>query len=444
MSKTVDLRETFSFVDAFTEANAASSNPHLFKNVTIIKSGLGNRRDKHVYTAPALKEAVDGGLFENLSSYIDHPTSIEEQVQPERTVRDLAGVYLNPRYEGDGKSGRVVADLHVLKPHAWLAEGIRELVSMGLGSKVGISILGSGKISPVKFKLEESGEEIDAHRVDKFLALKSADIVTQAGAGGGFATLFESARGAASHQQQETTPMTVQDILKNIAEAATAGDTAKVLTLNASLAEAQAALAADGTKVKEQSGGEKTPGGDKVAEGEEKDGDEDKDEDDEKVVEGAVAKSGKRKDKGKKFGEKADMKDSPCSESAAVAESLRAENTTLRDQNVKLRAKLQASAVAAHIDKALEEADLPEKVETVLRPRLARLVDIKQIDEEIAYQSTLAESVRDSVLSGMDTVEGAGAKLSEGAGGSGASRSAKLTECVTAVGLKLKTKKAAK
>lgn len=206
---------------------------HIFENVTIIKAGLGNRRDRNFYPPHVLKEAADAQQFEGLKAYADHPTSVDEQIQPERSIRDYVGLYQNTRFSESG-GGRVVGDLRIFRAHKWLADVVSELVEMGASDKIGLSINGRGATSPGKMKLEESGEEIDVNEVQKFIDLRSADVVTEAGAGGGFPQLLESARGAATKE----TVMKKSELLKKIAEAAAAGNEAEVKKLTEALAKA--------------------------------------------------------------------------------------------------------------------------------------------------------------------------------------------------------------
>ena len=165
-----------------------------FTGVTLIKSGLGNSRDRNYYPPETLERAVREGRFNKLRAYIDHPDSVSEEIQPERTVRDWAGVYTNPRYNPERKT--VEADLTVFRSHKWLADTVEDLQKMGHGDMIGLSINGRGKTEPARRRLEEAGgEEVDVNEVSDFLELRSTDIVTEAGAGGGFvADMLESAR----------------------------------------------------------------------------------------------------------------------------------------------------------------------------------------------------------------------------------------------------------
>lgn len=240
----------------------------VYRGVTLIRAGLGNRRDMNYYPEGALKESAQSGMFEGLKAYADHPTAVDEQIQPERTVRDFVGLYTNTKYrEGrGGRPGRVTGDLRILKAHRWLSDVVDELIEIGQADKIGISINGNGKTE--RKPVRESGEELEANVVTKFMALRSADVVTEAGAGGGFQQILESARGAS-----QETPMNRKAILKSLREAADAGDTDKVKELTTKLEECGDDMHAAPAKGK---GKKKTP----VTEADKDTKDDDADEDD--------------------------------------------------------------------------------------------------------------------------------------------------------------------
>jgi hypothetical protein len=197
----------------------ATRGGKLYKGVTLIKAGLGNRRDKNFYKPEALQEAVKSGMFEGLRAFADHPDAISEETQPERSIRDIVGVYTNAKFKEDGENSKVIADLRVLRSAGWLSDMVDELVGMGYAENVGISINGRGQTVPRTIKATEAqGGDMEVHDVQKFVDLRSADIVTEAGAGGGFQQLLESA-----HRAQEKRPMTIKE-MQTLHEAAGKGD----------------------------------------------------------------------------------------------------------------------------------------------------------------------------------------------------------------------------
>ena len=188
----------------------------VYRGVTIIKAGLGNARDRNYYPIETLKRAVDDGRFEGLRAYADHPDSVSEEIQPERTVRDMVGVYTNSKFTREGKvGGRVIADLNLFRSARWLSYTVDDLLDLGQADKIGLSINGRGKTVERRMPLEESGDEQDVNFVEDFLVLRSGDVVTEAGAGGGFQHLLESARGT----QKETAMQLTAKAKKAIKEA---------------------------------------------------------------------------------------------------------------------------------------------------------------------------------------------------------------------------------
>lgn len=209
----------FSSFTALREAHPSvpSARGRIYKGVTLIKSGMGNKRDRNYYPPEVLKAGVNAGIFESLRAFADHPNSVDEEIQPERTIRDMCGIYENTRY--DTRENAVKADLRVLKSHKWLSDTIDELIECGHGDKIGLSINGRGQTEPARMRLEEAGnEEVEVNRLQQFIELRSVDVVTEAGAGGGFISLLESARRA------RETQMGIKELYAALREAARKGD----------------------------------------------------------------------------------------------------------------------------------------------------------------------------------------------------------------------------
>ncbi len=177
----------------------AGAGRRLYKDVTIIKAGLGNQRDRNYYPPSMLEANVQ--KFDGLRAYADHPSSLDEEVQPERTVRDMVGVYRRPRFVKEGKEGgRVVADLNLFRSAKWLSDTVDDLIDLGQADKIGLSINGRGRTVEKQLQLEEAADPINVNWVEDFLVLRSADVVTEAGAGGGFPQLLESAHGSSTEE----------------------------------------------------------------------------------------------------------------------------------------------------------------------------------------------------------------------------------------------------
>lgn len=111
--------------------------------------------------------------------YLDHPTPTEEAERPERSVRDLAAqIVTTPVYEGGGLYAEVQIFRHVLP----LVESV--------GSVIGLSIRANATadLGTVDGRTGYVLESLIPSR------LNTVDIVTLAGAGGKFVSLFEAAR----------------------------------------------------------------------------------------------------------------------------------------------------------------------------------------------------------------------------------------------------------
>lgn len=169
-----------------------------YRDVTIIKAGLGNSRDRNYYPPEMLEANVH--KFDGLRAYADHPSSLDEEVQPERTVRDMVGIYSKPRFVRESKGGRIVANLNLFRSASWLSNTVDDLIDLGQADKIGLSINGRGRTVEKQLQLEEAADPINVNWVEDFMVLRSADVVTEAGAGGGFPQLLESARGSSTEE----------------------------------------------------------------------------------------------------------------------------------------------------------------------------------------------------------------------------------------------------
>jgi hypothetical protein len=183
-----------------------------FKTI-LIQEGLGNLRDGFYYTREALESAVP--VFEGKKIYADHPSSMDEQTRPERSVRDVLGYFENVQIE-EGKDGRTMLTASVTMlddPHyAWARGLMRYAVnySKKFPDKdfVGLSINATGDAEAVK--LDDFAKEswIPETAVPKILRAKedgletvrlvnriteaiSCDLVTEAGAGGRILEMIE-------------------------------------------------------------------------------------------------------------------------------------------------------------------------------------------------------------------------------------------------------------
>lgn len=193
--------------------DGASKGAHVFE-VALIEEGLGNFKDRFFYTKEALKNAASIGLFEGIQCFADHPTSVEEQLKPERSTKDILGYYENVHYsENEDGQGSLIAHLCVGNSPSydwalWLLTNSLEY-SKKFKEKdlVGLSINASGSSESVPLeeflksdlpesilsKLNEASTQgvTEINVVRELTDAQSVDFVTKAGAGGKIMKMLE-------------------------------------------------------------------------------------------------------------------------------------------------------------------------------------------------------------------------------------------------------------
>jgi hypothetical protein len=153
-----------------TEAESLGNGKY---RVLVISAGTGSSGE---YPAETLREAANKGLVApGLHSYWDHPSASEDKDRPERSVRDLVGVFTSGAQWDEALQG-LVADYQVFSPYRPLFEEMRP--------HVGLSIRGGGEIEM------RNGKRV----ITSLEHLSSVDVVTKAGRGGRVLELLESAR----------------------------------------------------------------------------------------------------------------------------------------------------------------------------------------------------------------------------------------------------------
>lgn len=456
---------------AASKSTLGPAGRRLYKDVTIIKAGLGNRRDRNYYPAETLETAVTAGRFHGLRAYADHQDSLSEEVQPERTVRDLVGIYDNARFVREGKDGgRVLADLHLFRSSKWLADNVDDLIDLKQADKIGLSINGRGQTVERQIDLEEADSPVTVNWVEGFSVLRSADVVTEAGAGGGFPQLLESARESTKETaMKRLTERQKTDIIKSVQD----NDTEKLTLLM------QECGCVEGTKVAAKStkeakgkakGKAKAEGEDADAEldrvadeitaeaedtdaadepdeplgegeddTEESDADEDDDEADDadedadeaddvkeatdplagkgagKLIAGRGAKNVKGVKKatgGSKF--TTPMRQGTAQKGRKFGEAVddAARIEQLMAENARLSTQLKIRSTTDRGRKLLHESSIPEK----LRPEILRLMVGKQEDDMkriVRYHENLIEAAVAASTGEFEEVEGAGSSFRE-------------------------------
>ncbi len=171
----VETRERILNYSPLTEATFDKGRA----TVVVIKAGFNSTEDRY-YPAEMLKR--DYGIFEGMKMYADHPTDEEDKARPERSIRDWVATLTEVTCD---ESGTVTGVAEIVE--LWLMQKLASLREKGMLSEMGISINAVGSAS----KATVDGKETLV--IEKLVACRSVDFVTEPGAGG-VVTLYESDR----------------------------------------------------------------------------------------------------------------------------------------------------------------------------------------------------------------------------------------------------------
>lgn len=161
-----------------TLREAELDNERHVARVRLIRAGW-SKNDRY-YPDHALQAA--SGLWEGVKAYADHPGRSEQKDRPERSVRDIVGVYENITH----LDGATRADFRVIgAAREWLWPLVEESVRTGR-DLIGLSINALGQT----VKGEAEGRK--GIVVEAITHANSVDVVTEPAAGGGFETLMMS------------------------------------------------------------------------------------------------------------------------------------------------------------------------------------------------------------------------------------------------------------
>jgi len=191
--------------------------------VALIREGKGNNEDDQWYTADAIKEMCESGVCEGMQAYANHPTEEEEETRPERDVKELVGTYHDVTFK-ESSSGKAYAEgifvpltLDENHPRYGWVVTLAEAAARSQAPQpiCGISLLG--------LSAGDNGPRPDGSqgRMVDMIRPYSGDIVTTAGAGGGFLRqVMESARALRNRTQKEPEPMKALEYQAKMREAA--------------------------------------------------------------------------------------------------------------------------------------------------------------------------------------------------------------------------------
>lgn len=147
--------------------------------VIVIKPGF-NEDDSRYYSAEVLQR--DYGIFEGAKMFADHPTEEEDKIRPERSIKDWVGTLSEVKC---GETGIVTGIAEIIEP--WLMQKLAALRDKGMLSEMGVSINAIGKASQGTIEGKETLV------IEKLVACRSVDFVTEPGAGG-VVTFYEADR----------------------------------------------------------------------------------------------------------------------------------------------------------------------------------------------------------------------------------------------------------
>lgn len=200
--KLVEVHRDFTWVSPLREAagGAQLDDEHRRARVIIITEGLGNLRDKNYYTAEAIQSCLP--VFESAQMFVDHPSTIDDETRPERSMHELAGYFSEPSLGTvtDPETGEQLAACFATvncsnaEPGRLAYEQIKTAIEQQRlypGTKnvyCGISINGNGSSHPGTIR------GMAVNMVTAIREAFSADIVTKPARGGRFLTLMQESQ----------------------------------------------------------------------------------------------------------------------------------------------------------------------------------------------------------------------------------------------------------
>lgn len=216
---------SFSIRCRFKESESGTDESGQRFNVILLQEGLGNLKDCYYYTGDCIKTAP--GIFEGKKIYADHPDQIQEQTRPERSVKDILGHFENVHVEeADDGRAMLCADVVILpgEPFDWARSLMKHSVEYAKQYPemdfVGLSINASGDADDIPLeqfmktqnlsdsilpKLQQALAEgiTEIKPVSAITEAVSADLVTEAGAGGKIRKMIEQEKKSMIKKEKE-------------------------------------------------------------------------------------------------------------------------------------------------------------------------------------------------------------------------------------------------
>lgn len=146
----------------------------------------GDVQGSSAYYPKSVLEAQSDIVEPNTRIYLNHPSLDESENRPERDARDIIGYF---RTGSEYENGSLVAEAEFFTEwQTW----VKERAEAGV---IGMSIRGTGSV-------KESADGVPT--LTKFDKIMSVDLVTEAGARGGFEEILESNRADAQNKEEES------------------------------------------------------------------------------------------------------------------------------------------------------------------------------------------------------------------------------------------------
>ena len=199
MGKDKSIKEKLVIDLPILEAKSIDADKGIYE-ITLIKEGLTTDKRRY-YPRSVLESAVT--LFEGTQAFADHPTKSEMKDRPERSIRDLIGVYDSVRLDESSGVASIKANLNTMDSKPW----VRDLLNMAIESSslCGASIHADGTVLP-------KGRD-GADLVESIKSVFSTDIVTKPNAGGGVERHIESERDEGG-EEMKIEDLTIDDFKK--------------------------------------------------------------------------------------------------------------------------------------------------------------------------------------------------------------------------------------
>jgi len=161
-------------------------------SVTIIE---GDRQGSSAYYPKEVLEADVEKFAGNHRIYMNHPSDSEKYDRPERNAQDIIGYVSEAKYNGKD----IVGNANIFSDwQGW----VKERAEAGV---IALSIRASGAV-------DESGT------LSRFTKVHSVDLVTEAGAGGAFNEVLESARNKEESESPVELPKEFVEALDSLVE----------------------------------------------------------------------------------------------------------------------------------------------------------------------------------------------------------------------------------